>query len=153
MDEEILGFVDGVKYGSGPAWSKKAAKTYQLFFTSNRAIAAKTGGGFLKSLSLTGGLVGVGLLDAFKDKEKAEELSKLSPDEVKASDEVNFDIPYSDVVKVEVKKPGLFNPVGSIIIHTTAKKFQFNQQSASKEIFVRYIELINAALPGKYVGK
>ncbi|MFQ6070441.1 MAG: hypothetical protein ACE5LC_07935 [Candidatus Aminicenantales bacterium] len=153
QDEQIKGIVSGMMYGSGPAWSKKRAKTYQLFFTSRRVIASKTGGTFLKNLGLLGGIPAIGLVEAIGDKKKAEELSKLSPKEILEADEANFDIPYLEISRVEVKKPGMFNPVGSIIVHTPTKKYQFNNQSDPREFFDRYIELIKTVMPDKYAGK
>ena len=147
MNEEIIGVTGGASLGSG-----FRSKIYYLLFTSSRVIVAKGGSGFMQSLGFFSGSPGLILGSALKDKKKSEELSKLSPGEVLASDKDNFEIPYSDVTKVEVKKPGFFSPAGSIIIHTPAKKHRFNE-TAPGEIFDRYIELIKTVLPGKYAGK
>ena len=146
MAEEIIGAVGQTTLGSF------RAKSYFLFFTPSRVIAARGGGTFGSNFARYSGSMIGGLISALKEKEIGEELAQLSPDEILVGDKDNFEIPYGDITKVEVKNPGFLSSVGSVIIHTGKKKYQFNETS-SKEIFDRYRELVKTVLADKYSGE
>lgn len=70
---------------------------YALLFTSNRLVAAKIGGQ-LKELA--------SILDLGMFAKKAEELKDVSIESLLRADKDNFEIPYSEMTKVEIRKAG-----------------------------------------------
>lgn len=70
---------------------------YALFFTSNRLAVAKIGGQ-LKELA---SIVDLGMFA-----KKAEELRDVSIESLLKADKDNFEIPYSEITKVEVREAG-----------------------------------------------
>lgn len=70
---------------------------YALFFTSNRLAVAKIGGQ-LKELA---SIVDLGMFA-----KKAEELRDVSIESLLRADKDNFEIPYSEISKVEIRKAG-----------------------------------------------
>jgi hypothetical protein len=70
---------------------------YALFFTSNRIVAAKIGGQ-LKEFAL---FVDLGVFA-----KKAEELKDVSIESLLKADKDNFEIPYSEITKAEIRKAG-----------------------------------------------
>lgn len=70
---------------------------YALFFTSNRLAVAKIGGQ-LKELA---SIVDLGMFA-----KKAEELRDVSIESLLKAHKDNFEIPYSEITKVEIRKAG-----------------------------------------------
>lgn len=70
---------------------------YVLFFTARRLIAAKIGGQ-LKDI--------LGPVALKEYAEKAEELKQVSQESILKADKDNFEIPYSDITNIEIKKAG-----------------------------------------------
>lgn len=92
---------------------------YALFFTSNRLAVAKIGGQ-LKELG------GFGVFA-----KKAEELRDVSIESLLKADKDNFEIPYSEITKVEIRKAGwkdklaASRPVPGIITITGKEEHKF----------------------------
>jgi hypothetical protein len=87
-----------------------------LVFTTDRLIVAKKG--FLGQASRQIGEFG----GVIREQEKLEELKQLSPENILKSHEGNFDLPYSEITKVEVgKKWGTFR----LHIHTPKETLRF----------------------------
>jgi len=91
-EEEIEGYILASKVS---VWKRNIH--YILFFTSKRMIAAKVGGQ-REELTL--------IADAFAFARKAEELKDISTESILRADIDNFEIPYSDVINIEIKKAG-----------------------------------------------
>lgn len=92
MSEEIKGHIM-----AGKMFALKPGTYYALFFTSRRLIAAKVGGQ-LKDM--------LGPVALREYAEKAEELKEVSIESVLKADKDNFEIPYTDITHIEVKKAG-----------------------------------------------
>lgn len=145
MSGKILFTIKNQGYGRG---------NYVIFFTSTRAIAAKTGGSFLKDLATLSGSTGFLLSEKMQSESKSEELSKLIPESILSSEKNNFEIHYTEISMVKVKKPGFATFFASEIhIHTEKKKYVFKEQGASKEIIGKLQEFIKTTLPDKYTEK
>ena len=99
-----------------------------------------------------GGLVG--LKSAEKDKRKVvADLTRKDFESILQADRKNYEVPYSEIERVEVKMAfGFFGQGGSIKMLTSSKKYTFSFISEKKE-FQKYIEVIRAALPSKMVVK
>jgi hypothetical protein len=102
-----------------------------LFFTQNRLILArigKRGMSELPGMSLLGrwgaGMEGLlrGLGEARRKKRVERGAARMTPDEILKADKENFDIPYSDVVRVELDDSA--GPV-RILMLTKDDKFSF----------------------------
>ena len=136
MEEKIIGFTG------------RPGKLYRLIFTSRRIIFVKASsfrerfGKLPDSPGLIRDKRGTDMLSL--------DLSRYSPSDILASDEDNYEIPYSDITEVKLRGVDAFRPIGTIIIQTLAKKFKFAEK-VPKEVFNRYRELIKTALPDKYV--
>ncbi len=94
MNEEMLGTID------------LPSDHRMLYFTPNRVIVAKTGG----SAGWLFGAIGAAA-EAYRETKKREELKKLSPESVLKADKNNFAIPYSSILRVEMKKKGIFGSI------------------------------------------
>jgi len=82
------------------------------------------------------------------DKKKAEKVKELSPDEILKSDRENYDVPYPDISKVELKKYSrLMWPYPSEIwIHTQEKETKFRLKAIKYE---ELQQLLNSVLGNK----
>ena len=90
--EELKGYILADKIF---AW--KPNIHYALLFTSDKMIAAKVGGQ-AKEFML--------MIDPGAFAKKAEELKDVSLESILKADKDNFEIPYSDIVNIEIKKSG-----------------------------------------------
>lgn len=104
---------------------------------------AKIGGSGL------GGLFGVGgvAVEAYRQKKKKEELEQLSPESILTADKKNFAIPYSEITRVEMKKPGRFS--GAKINFVTDKKTHKFVLRQKKELFDNSTNLVRSVLSDK----
>ncbi|MFX0117440.1 MAG: hypothetical protein ACFFB3_23030 [Candidatus Hodarchaeota archaeon] len=112
-----------------------------LYFTSGRVIVAKIGGSGLLGLF---GAAGVAA-EAYRQKKKKEELEQLSPESILTADKKNFAIPYSDIIRVEMKKPGRFS-AAKIDFVTNGKTHKFILLQ-KKESFDNFTNLVRSVLP------
>jgi len=94
---------------------------FDLFFTNERVIAAKTGGMMGWALAL--GAIGQAIA-AHLSKKKSEQLRDLSLESVVTSDSKNFCISHDDVLRAELKKPKALS-VGKLTINTGSKAYKF----------------------------
>jgi len=142
-EEEILGVLVAEEQ------RKKLHPAFRchLFFTNNRLIvtrreALKEFAGFF-----VGGLAGYWLAIQ-SDKKKAEKIKELSPDEILKADKENYEIPYSEISKVELKKYSkLMWPYSSEIwIYTQEKESKFRLKAIKYE---ELQQLLNSVLREK----
>jgi hypothetical protein len=126
-----------------------------LYFTPNRVIVAKTGG---KAGYLFGG-IGAGIT-AYREQKKREELRKLSPESVLRADKHNFAIPYSDILRVEMKKKRFSGSICLIAGHkfgkdmkkkdkTTAIDVYRYEKAIAKKGFEDCVDCVRSVLPEK----
>jgi len=151
MAEEILGTL-------AASGSKVRGTIYsQLVFTSTRVIVARTATWSMWPWAILGGPVG-GALSALRglkrQREATERLAQLPPDEILAADKDNYQIPYTDIVKVEVGRRGRMPPTLRILTHET--KYNLGRLSVEKggrgsgeEAFDRCTNIVRLALPDK----
>lgn len=130
MTEEIHGVIENCMGNIG--------RNINLFFTSNRVIVAKTGNTFAWQYAF--GAVG-GIIEKKAIQKRSEEMKKLSVESILTADKKNFDIPYIEVNKVEMKKPGMLSG-GIIKIFTNTKKYQFVLQN--KKSYENYLNLMTS---------
>ncbi len=150
MIEEVLGLIGNTE-GRGKG---RAMRRYALVFTSNRVIVAKTAGAL--GIALKAGLGAAfggpaGGYEAVKkhDKKMSKKSAKivgLPAKEILEADKLNYAIPYSDIVKVEMKRGGFLSSP-KIVISTTHKKHTF--RIVEKKAFNGYLELVRSMLPNK----
>jgi len=81
-----------------------------------------------------------------KAKERTEEFTSVSAEEILNADKNNYAIPYSAILKVEMKKGGFFSPPNTSII-TAEKKHSF--KILEKKKFESFVDLARTALLGK----
>ena len=81
-----------------------------------------------------------------KAKERTEEFTSVSAEEILNADKNNYAIPYSAILKVEMKKGVLFSPPNIPII-TAEKKHSF--RILEKKKFESFVDLARTALLGK----
>lgn len=137
MNEEILGLIKCEALG----------KYYDLYFTSNRMIAAKTASpiGWFIAFGAIGGAIGAGIAK-LTAKERSEQLKNLSAESIFNADKKNFEIPYAEITKVEMKKAGVISDA-KISIFTHAEKHVF--LIWKKKEFDAHESLVRSALPDK----
>jgi len=142
MVEGILGIVAPTEgKGKGSAWG--GAKKFALVFTSDRIIVAKLAG----FLAILGGAIGGigGLYDRVVSK-KPEELAGMTLEDILKEDKDNYALPYSEMVKVEMKRGGFTSSPG--VFFNTAKKkhvFVFSKEDG----YNRCLSLVRATMPDK----
>ncbi|MCX6672101.1 MAG: hypothetical protein NTX92_09305 [Euryarchaeota archaeon] len=134
MSEEIKGFFKG-EYN---------AKMYALYFTTNRLIVAKTASGL--ALGVAFGMIGRSIAKRSGNK-RSESLGELSPDSILSADKQNYDIPYSAISTVEMKKPSMISKCVLRIYTTDNKKHQFLLDD--KNAFDDQYNLMNSVLSSK----
>ena len=144
MDETVFGVIAPTegKGKGGVRWGG-TIKRFALIFTSDRVIMLKLAG-FLTILA--GGLGVIGQLYDQAVSKKLSELTGMSFDELLRSDKDNYSIPYSDIVKVDMKK-GRFFSSRNIWISTATEKHIF--VLLKKEEFKNYVNIVSAALADK----
>jgi len=134
MSEKILGIIMGRRLRGGIL--------YALYFTSSRLIAAKT-----VNTTLWGFLWPIGDHIALnKAKKRSEELKKLSFESILKADKKNFEIPYAEITKVEMKKARVLS-VPEISIFTHTQKYEF--VIWEKKEFDAHESLVRSVLPDK----
>lgn len=149
MTEEILGIIE--------------IDHRLLCFTSNRIIVAKTGGGGAATgAKIAFGLIGRALADR-AEKKRRESLEKLSPESVLKSDKHNFAVPYSGIVRVEMRKVSPYAKRVKIIAdqkfgdymkkkkdETTQKYvYIYEEEIKTKKEFEDHVNLVRSVLPDK----
>jgi len=142
-EEEIL----GVLVAEEQRKKLRPAFRCHLFFTNTRLIVTKREA--LKEFAgfLVGGFVGYSL--AIKsDKKQAEKIKELSPDEILKSDRENYEIPYSKISKVELKKYSkmMWPYSAEIWTHTQEKETKFRLKGIKYE---EVEQLLNSVLGDK----
>jgi len=136
MKEEILGRVEV---------EDKWGNLLNVVFTSNRIIVARLAT-ILPHLILPALFGGPG--DWRKERrERREEYGRLSAESILKADEKNFEISYTEIVKVEMKKPGTFRGA-KIKIFTSNKTYEFTSKE-KKDLFDERINLVRSVLPDK----
>jgi len=111
-----------------------------LHFTTNRVIVAKTGSAL--GASLLFGAIGAGVA-AHREKKRREELEKLSPESVLKSDKSNFAIPYSGIVRVEMKKKRFSGSISLLADQKFGKDMKKKRDKATGEDFYGYEKTID----------
>lgn len=137
MNEQILGFIKCEAMG----------KYYDLYFTSNRMIAAKTASpiGWFIAFGAIVGAIGAGIAK-LTAKKRSEQLKNLSAESIFKADKKNFEIPYAEITKVEMKKAGIISEA-KISIFTHTKKYVFIMWK--KKEFDAYESLVRSVLPDR----
>jgi hypothetical protein len=147
--ERVLGGIEVEEYG--------------LYFTPNRMVVAKTGFGKIPKwyvLLLAAAWFFFGLMGLFwffllslpflyirsrRARKKLRELGKLPPENILMADEKNFELPYHDIIRVEMRKRRLLRD--KITILTRRGKHEFH--ILKKREFEKYVDLIRSILPNK----
>jgi hypothetical protein len=137
LSEEILGNREVAYIRS--AWSGYEKDI--LFFTSKRLIVAKISSSWSRYV---GGAIPL-LLERHQQKQKKEKAGEISPEEVLAMDKKNFAVPYSEIDRVMVKKPGAIS-AGQVKIVTKEKTHQFGVR---KNLFEDFMGLMRSVLADK----
>lgn len=135
MSEEKLGVVR----------CKLGATDYDLFFTPQRVVVAKTGNSLMWAALL--GAIGQAIA-AHMSKKRSEQLRDLTIESILSADRQNFHIAYEDVVRAQVKKPGGLM-AGKLTIDTGAKAHKFIL--ADKKMFVDDHDVVQRCLGSKLV--
>jgi hypothetical protein len=107
-----------------------------LFFTSKRLIVAKISSTWSHYV---GGAIPL-IMERYQEKKKKEKLGEILPDDVLEMDKKNIAIPYSDIERVEVKKPGTISAAVKVI--TREKTHQFGVRKNLFEDFMRLTSLV-----------
>jgi hypothetical protein len=158
MSEEVLGILEIEKIRM-----LKSNISYRLLLTSNRLVAAKFGSIKESLLAIAGGAVGgavIGLVEALRQGKKipgvpglaeVDEKLMLDPKTVLAADNNNFELPYSDITKVEMKKGGFSSAhgarAGKMVISTHEKKQEFEIPYGQK--FEDCVNVVRSVMPDK----
>ena len=162
MSEEVLGIFEIEKIRM-----IKSNISYRLLLTSNRLVAAKFGSMKESLLAIAGGAVGgavggalVGLVEALRQGKKipgipglaeVDEKLMLDPKTVLAADNNNFELPYSDITKVEMKKGGFSSAhgarAGKMVISTHEKKQEFEIPYGQK--FEDCVNVVRSVMPDR----
>jgi len=140
MEERIFGIVAPAEgKGKGSAWG--GPKKFALVFTSDRLVIVKLAG----FLALFGGAIGGigGLYDHMVSK-KPEELLGMSIEDLLKDDKDNYAIPYSEIVKVVMKKGGWISDP-TVFFNTAKKKHLF--VLTKEDGYHRCLSLVSATMP------
>jgi len=118
---------------------------FELVFTPNRMIIAKTGGQPYLTLSQM-------LQAAAESKKKLVELQGLSPEGILADNPENIPIAYSDILSIEMKRPGLFGGGRmKIQMRETKKKYEFRLPQKSE--FQGHADFLHSVLKERVIVK
>lgn len=144
MGEEIRGNI-GVSIDTG--WFGC------LFFTSDRLIVARTEEKRYSSGRTELLLTIIARQRDRKVLEEGEERERMymttQPDNILAADKKNFAMSYSDIVKVEMKKPGRVRS-GKITITTTTREKPYKYPlREGREVFDKHVNLVRSLLPNR----
>jgi len=118
---------------------------FELVFTPNRMIIAKTGGQPYLTLSQM-------LQAAAESKKKEAELQGLSPEGILADNPENIPIAYSDILSIEMKRPGLFGG-GRMKIQVRETKKQYEFRLPEKRDFQGHADFLRSILKERVVVK
>lgn len=118
---------------------------FELVFTSNRVIIAKTGGQPFLTLSQ--------MLQALSESKKKEaELQSLFPAKILSNNPENLSIAYSDIISIEMKRPG-FVGGGRMKIKTIGVKKQYEFRLPEKRKFQNHVDFLLSVLKEKLIVK
>jgi len=117
--EEVLGIIMATEYGHIPVFH------CNLVFTANRLIVAKKGWFDKQNKQdiafMIGGLVGYWIATR-SDKKQAQKPTLNSVEEILKTDKKNYEIPYSDILKAEMKKLSPLSVPYSVEVNVSAEK-------------------------------
>jgi len=117
---------------------------FELVFTPNHVIIAKTGGQpYLK--------LGEMLRAAQQSQKKTAELQQLTPIQILADNPENVSIPYSDITTVEMNRPGILG-TARIKIQTPGKRHEF-RLALKKLQFQSHIDSLTSILKERVIIK
>ena len=117
---------------------------FELVFTSNRLIIAKTGGEPYLGVSKM-------LAASAKASKKVEELQKLSPGEILADNPENVSMPYPDIVSIVMKRPGFLGQAGVLIqARGTSKWYEF-RLALKKQEYQGHVDFVQSILKEKVI--
>jgi len=116
---------------------------FELVFTSNRVIIAKTGGQPFLTLSQM-------LQAASESKKKEAELQRLSPAEILVNNPENLSIAYSDIISIEMKRPR-FVGGGRMKIKSIGAKKQYEFRLPEKRKFQNHVDFLHTVLKEKII--
>jgi len=125
MSDKIIGII-----GPTGLVTDIVATFYDLIFTSEKIVATTIGWPGVNSLS----------------KKKDTELQELPIDKILLNDKKNFEVHYSDIHKIKIKKPGLL--IGAeinIITYSTNYRFYIKEKKA----FDKHVNLVRSVLNDK----
>ena len=144
MKEHVLGIIDHTE-GKG---NSRTMKKWALVFTSNRVLVAKISGTMSVALSGFSGLIGNAERSDIQHRINAlsHKIPEISIEELLHYDQDNFMIPYPEIIKIEMKKGGLFSPTAFRFI-TPNKNYSFNL--INRKEFPKHVEMIKTILPNK----
>ena len=118
---------------------------FELVFTSNRMIIAKTGGRPYLTLSQM-------LRAAAESNKKVAALQGLSPEGVLADNPENIPLAYSDVLSIEMWRPG-FTGGGRMKIQMKGVKKQHEFRLPEKREFQGHVDFLRSVLEERIVVK
>jgi hypothetical protein len=140
MSEEILDIIRCQRHGVFYGALLPEGRYYGLYFTSNRIIVAVLSGSIYT-------VIGKVIAD-YSSSKRSDELKKLSPESILKAKKTNFEIPYAEITKVEIKKPRALS-AAKIRIFTHTKKYKFVFATPGKSEFEAHENLVRSALPDK----
>lgn len=117
---------------------------YALFFTTERLMVVKLTG--VKTMLAEGFLGPLGNVYSNITSKKLKDLTGMSFDEVLKSDKDNFILPYSEIIKVTIRKGKIVKTWTTIIF---TKKDKYNYVFYNEETYGRFIEIVKRVMPEK----
>ncbi len=135
------------------SWGVWVVDFYVLCFTPKRVIFAKTGHLGPWEHILTLGLFYF-ILYAKTVQEvrtRAEQLVKLSPDDILAANNANFQIPYEHIRRFEIQKPRAIMVGWPIRMTTTTTSYAFGLVNAKPKDLEGNLNLVRSVLSDKLV--
>jgi hypothetical protein len=117
---------------------------FELVFTPNHVIIAKTGGQPYLKLSEM-------LRAAQQSQKKTAELQQLTPIQILADNPENVSVAYPDITAVEMNRPGILG-TARIKIQTTGKRHEF-RLALKKPQFQSHIDFLTSILKEKVTVK
>lgn len=130
MSEEVIGLI-GPLEGKGEG---NLARRFALVFTNNELVCVKIGGTlslltplFSESLEVGFGLPTISDIYNYIVDKRVGELKEMQVQDLLDLDELNFSIPYDDIMRIEVQKKSVLSPKGRRIIDiaTRDRKYWF----------------------------
>jgi hypothetical protein len=130
LSEEVIGLI-GPLEGKGEG---NLARRFALVFTNDELICVKIGGTLSlftqllsESLDVGYGLPTIGDIYSYIVNKRVGELKEMQVQDLLDLDELNFSIPYDEIVRIEVQKKSVLSPKGRRIIDiaTRNRKYWF----------------------------